>query len=119
MREKTFIKLSGGAGIKTPRIALAQDAHGRIILANCHTRHIDGKMEIYPAPDCGYLSIYVAGCMSNIRRFLREDEKENDRIFNLAKDALEQIEIGQDWLKQKTLQTSMAGGGTALGEDEP
>lgn len=45
-------------------------------------------------------------------------KKERDRIFNLAKSALKQIEIGQDWLKQKTLQTSMAGGGTALGEDE-
>ena len=98
---------------------MTQDAHGRIILANCHTRRIDGKMEIYRSPDCGYLSIYYPICLDNVRRLLREDEKENDRIFNLAKSALEQIEIGQDWLKQKTLQTSMAGGGTALGEDEP
>ena len=115
--KENFVKL-GGPCLKKSRVIMTQDAHGRIILANCHTRHIDGKMEIYRSPDCGYLSIYVAGCLSNIRRSLHEDEKENDRIFNLAKSALEQIEIGQDWLKQKTLQTSMAGGGTALGEDE-
>jgi hypothetical protein len=47
---------------------------------------------------------------------LREEYR---KVQNDLKDGLEQIEIGQDWLKQKTLQTSMAGGGTALGEDEP
>ena len=113
----TFIKL-GGPRLKKSRVVMTQDAHGRIILANYHTPHSTGKMVFYPAPDCGYLSIYYPVCLDNIRRLLREDEKENDRIFNLAKDALGQIEIGQDWLK-KTLQTSMAGGGTALGEDEP
>ena len=115
--KENFVKL-GGPCLKKSRVIMTQDAHGRIILANCHTRRIDGKMEIYRSPDCGYLSIYYPVCLDNIRRLLREDEKENDRIFNLAKDALGQIEIGQDWLK-KTLQTSMAGGGTALGEDEP
>ena len=115
--KENFVKL-GGPCLKKSRVIMTQDAHGRIILANCHTRRIDGKMEIYRSPDCGYLSIYYPVCLDNIRRLLREDEKENDRIFNLAKDALGQIETGQDWLK-KTLQTSMAGGGTALGEDEP
>ena len=97
--KENFVNL-GGPCLKKSRVIMTQDAHGRIILANCHTRRIDGKMEIYRSPDCGYLSIYVAGCMGNIRRLLSEDEKENDRIFNLAKDALEQIRNGQEWLKR-------------------
>jgi len=97
---RNFIRLSGPC-IKPPRLVFLSDAHGRIILANCHTRHIDGKMEIYPAPDCGYLSIYLPVCLDNVRRLLREDERKNDRLFDEALEALRQLAIGQDYVGRK------------------
>ena len=93
MPMQNFVKIGGGPKVKTPRILLVSDAHGRIVLANCHTPSSTGKLEYLPAPCCAYLSIYISDCLENSNRLLREDERGNDQMFDEARKALETIEM--------------------------
>lgn len=97
---ETFIRLTGPE-VKAPRNILLSDAHGRIIFANFMTPRIDGKTRYYSKLSCGVMRIYYSDCLENIHRLLREDERKNDRLFDEAKRALEEINTGQEYVMQR------------------